>query len=53
VLFRAYYPWHVLTPFLASLMSNMPSGDEFLLGSGAAFRTEPYPDAGRQATTTC
>jgi Flp pilus assembly protein TadG len=53
VLFRAYYPWHVLTPFLAPLMSNMPSGDEILLGSGAAFRTEPYPDANREATSLC
>jgi Flp pilus assembly protein TadG len=53
VLFRAYYPWHVLTPFLAPLMSNMPSGNEVLLGSAAAFRTEPYPDAEREATTIC
>lgn len=53
VLFRAYYPWHVLTPFLAPLMSNMPSGNEVLLGSAAAFRTEPYPDGNRQATSTC
>lgn len=53
VLLRAYYPWSVLTPFLAPLMSNMPSGNEVLLGSAAAFRTEPYPDANRQASTTC
>lgn len=53
VLLRAYYPWSVLTPFLAPLMSNMPSGTQVLLGSAAAFRTEPYPDANRQASTTC
>lgn len=53
VLFRAYYPWTVLTPFLAQLMSNMPSGNQVLLGSAAAFRTEPYPDAGRQANSLC
>ncbi len=53
VLLRAYYPWSVLTPFLAPLMSNMPSGTQVLLGSAAAFRTEPYPDATREASTTC
>lgn len=53
VLFRAYYPWKVLTPFLAQLMSNMPSGNEILLGSAAAFRTEPYPDADRATSATC
>lgn len=53
VLFRAYYPWHVLTPFLGPLMSNMPSGDRVLLGSAAAFRTEPYPDANREANNVC
>jgi Flp pilus assembly protein TadG len=53
VLFRAYYPWKVLTPFLAPLMSNMPSGNEVLLGSAAAFRTEPYPDTSKTATTLC
>lgn len=53
VLFRAYYPWHILTPFLAPLMSNMPSGTDVLLGAAQAFRTEPYPDASRQASTLC
>ncbi len=53
VLFRAYYPWHILTPFLAPLMSNMPSGTDVLLGAAQAFRTEPYPDATRQATALC
>jgi len=53
VLFRAYYPWHVLTPFLASLMSNMPSDSEVLLGAAQAFRTEPYPDVEHTTTTTC
>jgi Flp pilus assembly protein TadG len=53
VLFRAYYPWRVLTPFLAPFLSNMPSGNEVLLGSAAAFRTEPYPDATREATALC
>ncbi len=52
-LFRAYYPWHVLTPFLAPLISNMPSGTDVLLGAATAFRTEPYPEAGREATTQC
>ncbi|HVP83688.1 MAG TPA: TadE/TadG family type IV pilus assembly protein [Rhizomicrobium sp.] len=53
VLFRAYYPWHILTPFLAPLMSNMPSGTDMLLGAAEAFRTEPYPDANRQANAVC
>jgi len=53
VLFRAYYPWTVLTPFLGSLMSNMPSGNQVLLGAAAAFRTEPYPDASRATTQLC
>lgn len=53
VLFRGYYPWSVLTPFLGSLMSNMPSGNEVLLGAAAAFRTEPYPAADRESTTLC
>lgn len=53
VLLRAYYPWKVLTPFLGPIMSNMPSGDQILLGSAAAFRTEPYPDAERETTTLC
>ncbi len=53
VLFRAYYPWTVLTPFLASLMSNMPSGNQILLGTAAAFRTEPFPEADRDATNLC
>lgn len=53
VLFRAYYPWHILTPLLAPLMSNMPSGTDVLLGAAEAFRTEPYPDASHQASATC
>jgi Flp pilus assembly protein TadG len=53
VLFRAYYPWHILTPFLAPLMSNMPSGTDVLLGAAQAFRTEPYPDASRETTSLC
>lgn len=53
VLFRAYYPWHILTPFLAPLMSNMPSGTEVLLGAAQAFRTEPYPDVAHEASALC
>lgn len=53
VLFRAYYPWHILTPFLAPLMSNMPSGTDVLLGAAEAFRTEPYPDANHEANAAC
>jgi Flp pilus assembly protein TadG len=53
VLLRAYYPWTILTPFLSHLMSNMPSGTQVLLGAAAAFRTEPYPDASREATSQC
>lgn len=52
VLLRALLPWPVMTPFLSSLMSSMP-GDKILLGSAAAFRTEPYPDAARQNNAAC
>ncbi len=57
VLFRTFYPWEVMTPFMAPLMSNLPSGNEVLMASAATFRTEPYPaaqgQAVRQATTLC
>lgn len=53
VLFRAYYPWTIMTPFMGALMSNMPSGNQVLLGAAAAFRTEPFPDATYTTTSQC
>jgi Flp pilus assembly protein TadG len=44
VLFRAFYPWTIMTPLMAPLLSNMPGG-QYLLTSAAAFRTEPYSAA--------
>ena len=41
VLMRSFYPWSIMTPLMAPLLSNMPNG-EHLLASAAAFRTEPY-----------
>jgi Flp pilus assembly protein TadG len=41
VLVRAFYPWSIMTPFLAPLLANMPNG-QFLLTAAAAFRNEPY-----------
>ncbi len=41
VLVRAFYPWNIMTPFLAPLLANMPNG-QYLLAAGAAFRNEPY-----------
>ncbi len=53
VLFRTYYPWTVMTPFMARLMSNMPGGTQVLMGAASAFRTEPYPDANYTTTSLC
>lgn len=44
VLFRAFYPWTIMTPLMSPLLANMPGG-QFLLTSAAAFRTEPYSAA--------
>jgi Flp pilus assembly protein TadG len=44
VLFRAFYPWTIMTPLMSPLLSNMPGG-KYLLASAAAFRTEPYSAA--------
>jgi Flp pilus assembly protein TadG len=41
VLVRAFYPWSIMTPFLAPLLANMPNG-QYLLTAAAAFRNEPY-----------
>lgn len=41
VLMRSFYPWTVITPLMAPLLSNMPGG-KVLLASATAFRTEPY-----------
>jgi Flp pilus assembly protein TadG len=42
VLVRGYYRWEVITPFFASIFSNVGSGDR-LLTSAVAFRNEPWP----------
>jgi Flp pilus assembly protein TadG len=47
VLMRSFYPWTIMTPMMAPLLENMPSG-KFLLTGAAAFRTEPYVSG-----TTC
>lgn len=44
VLFRAFYPWAIMTPLMSPLLANMPGG-KYLLASAAAFRTEPYSAA--------
>lgn len=41
VLVRTYYPWTIMTPFMQTLLSNMPNG-QYLLNATAAFRNEPY-----------
>jgi Flp pilus assembly protein TadG len=41
VLVRSFYPWSIMTPFLAPLLANMPNG-QYLLTAAAAFRNEPY-----------
>jgi Flp pilus assembly protein TadG len=45
VLVRAFYPWSIMTPFLAPLLENMPNG-QYLLTAAAAFRNEPYAAGG-------
>ena len=41
VLVRAFYPWTIMTPFMAPLLENMPNG-QYLLAAAEAFRNEPY-----------
>jgi Flp pilus assembly protein TadG len=41
VLVRAFYTWHVFTPFLSPFLSNL-SGDVHLISVASAFRNEPY-----------
>lgn len=41
VLVRVFYPWAIMTPFMAPLLQNMPNG-QYLLTSAQAFRNEPY-----------
>ena len=41
VLVRTYYPWSIMTPFMQTLLANMPNG-QYLLSATAAFRNEPY-----------
>jgi len=43
VLFRAFYPWTIMTPLMAPLIQNMPGG-KYLLTAAEAFRNEPYND---------
>ncbi|MGH6877564.1 MAG: TadE/TadG family type IV pilus assembly protein [Rhizomicrobium sp.] len=41
VLVRAFYPWSIMTPFMKTLLANMPNG-QYLMSSAAAFRNEPF-----------
>jgi hypothetical protein len=41
VLVRAFFPWTIMTPLMAPLLANMPSG-QYLLAAAEAFRNEPY-----------
>jgi Flp pilus assembly protein TadG len=41
VLIRTFYSWHIFTPILSPLLSNM-SGGYHLLSATAAFRNEPF-----------
>jgi len=43
VLFRAFYPWALMTPLMKPLIQNMPNG-QYLLAVAEAFRNEPYND---------
>src|SRR5579862_9397770 len=40
-LVRVFYPWSIMTPFMAPLLQNIPNG-QFLMTSAQAFRNEPY-----------
>ena len=44
VLVRVFYPWSILTPFMAPLLQNIPNG-QYLLTAAQAFRNEPYSGA--------
>lgn len=52
VLFRTFYPWTIMTPLMAPLMSNMPS-NQYLMTAAAAFRNEPYPDQQHVSNALC
>ncbi|HLY04461.1 MAG TPA: TadE/TadG family type IV pilus assembly protein [Rhizomicrobium sp.] len=41
VLVRVFYPWTIMTPFMAPLLQNMPHG-QYLMTAAQAFRNEPY-----------
>ena len=41
VLVRVFYPWTIMTPFMAPLLQNMPNG-QHLMTAAQAFRNEPY-----------
>ena len=41
VLVRVFYPWTIMTPFMAHLLQNMPNG-QYLMTAAQAFRNEPY-----------
>jgi hypothetical protein len=41
VLVRVFYPWSIMTPFMAPLLQNLPNG-QYLMTSAQAFRNEPY-----------
>jgi Flp pilus assembly protein TadG len=41
VLVRAFYVWHISTPFIGQLIANMPNNDR-LLSASATFRNEPF-----------
>lgn len=47
VLVRAFYTWNVITPLLGRSLSNMADGARLIVAS-AAFRNEPFTDAGAQ-----
>lgn len=42
VVVRAYYQWHVLTPFFQGVFGNVGNGQDRLLVSTMMFRNEPY-----------
>lgn len=51
VLFRAFYPWTIMTPLMTPFLQNMPNG-QYLLAVAEAFRNEPYNDP-NVANPTC
>jgi Flp pilus assembly protein TadG len=38
---RLFYTWHIITPLMQPLLSNLPGGNHLLTASGA-FRNEPF-----------